>query len=200
MFAPEPEEKIPLEHCMRVYPHQQDTGGFFIAILEKLSEIKAKPEDQSKSHNKAWKFEQEPEVKATDFASILNDVETEPTDANGHLHNDEATNGNASTDEPNSGVKRKADEELELETGDSSKKTKLESASEDPAEEDETMSMDGGVTLDDTADGAASTPAEDNTPGATLQAPAHQTERRRGSRRRVVQVSRPGPPGSGISL
>ncbi|KAK0882277.1 tRNA (cytosine-5-)-methyltransferase ncl1, partial [Friedmanniomyces endolithicus] len=46
MFAPGPDEAIPLQHCMRVYPHQQDTGGFFIAVLEKKSEIRAKPENQ----------------------------------------------------------------------------------------------------------------------------------------------------------
>ncbi|KAJ5725423.1 Multisite-specific tRNA:(cytosine-C(5))-methyltransferase [Penicillium malachiteum] len=36
---------LPLERCMRVYPHLQDTGGFFITVLEKAAEIKAKPED-----------------------------------------------------------------------------------------------------------------------------------------------------------
>ena len=41
-------EEIPFERCMRVYAHQQDTGGFFIAILEKQSEFRAKPESDSK--------------------------------------------------------------------------------------------------------------------------------------------------------
>lgn len=50
MFAPEG-HSLPLERCMRVNPHQQDTGGFFITVLEKKSEIKAKPESQSKSTN-----------------------------------------------------------------------------------------------------------------------------------------------------
>lgn len=36
-----PKDDIHLERCMRVYPHLQDTGAFFIAILEKKSEIKA---------------------------------------------------------------------------------------------------------------------------------------------------------------
>ncbi|KAI0484722.1 S-adenosyl-L-methionine-dependent methyltransferase [Xylariaceae sp. FL0804] len=35
---------LPLDRCMRVYAHQQDTGGFFIAVLEKKAEFKAKPE------------------------------------------------------------------------------------------------------------------------------------------------------------
>ncbi|EAU39263.1 hypothetical protein ATEG_00617 [Aspergillus terreus NIH2624] len=49
MFPPTGENAdLPLERCMRVYPHMQDTGGFFITVLEKLSEIRAKPEDSSK--------------------------------------------------------------------------------------------------------------------------------------------------------
>ena len=51
MFPPtmaEREDRLPLERCIRIYPHMQDTGGFFIAILQKTSEIRAKPEDSSK--------------------------------------------------------------------------------------------------------------------------------------------------------
>ncbi|KAH7031225.1 S-adenosyl-L-methionine-dependent methyltransferase [Microdochium trichocladiopsis] len=47
MFArPDSSEcsSLPLDRCMRVYAHQQDTGGFFITVLEKKGEIKAKPE------------------------------------------------------------------------------------------------------------------------------------------------------------
>lgn len=36
---------LPLERCMRVYAHQQDTGGFFITVLQKKAEFKAKPEE-----------------------------------------------------------------------------------------------------------------------------------------------------------
>ena len=44
MFPPKID--LPLERAMRVYPHLQDTGAFFICILEKKSEIKAKPEQK----------------------------------------------------------------------------------------------------------------------------------------------------------
>ncbi|KAF9881849.1 methyltransferase [Colletotrichum karsti] len=37
---------LPLERCMRVYAHQQDTGGFFITVLQKKSEVKIRPEEQ----------------------------------------------------------------------------------------------------------------------------------------------------------
>jgi multisite-specific tRNA:(cytosine-C5)-methyltransferase len=75
MFPPEEAEEIPLEHCMRVYPHQQDTGGFFITALEKLGDIRAKPEPESKSGNKEWKFVK-PESQTTTFTEILDDIAT----------------------------------------------------------------------------------------------------------------------------
>lgn len=49
MFADYLDKPLPLERCMRVYPHQQDTGGFFIAVLEKRAEFKARPEGQPKA-------------------------------------------------------------------------------------------------------------------------------------------------------
>ncbi|OIW32454.1 S-adenosyl-L-methionine-dependent methyltransferase [Coniochaeta ligniaria NRRL 30616] len=39
---------LPLERCMRVYSHMQDTGGFFITVLHKKAEFKAKPEAAAK--------------------------------------------------------------------------------------------------------------------------------------------------------
>jgi multisite-specific tRNA:(cytosine-C5)-methyltransferase len=54
MFPPVDENaSLPLERCMRIYPHLQDSGGFFIAVLRKTSEIKAKPEDSRKVIPKA---------------------------------------------------------------------------------------------------------------------------------------------------
>ncbi|CAD0047580.1 unnamed protein product [Aureobasidium pullulans] len=48
---PTPGQTLPLDRCVRVYPHQQDTGGFFITVLEKKSEIRAKPESETKATN-----------------------------------------------------------------------------------------------------------------------------------------------------
>lgn len=42
-------DDIKLERCMRIYPHLQNTGGFFIAVLEKKDEL---PWQKSK---KVWK-------------------------------------------------------------------------------------------------------------------------------------------------
>ncbi|QIW97715.1 hypothetical protein AMS68_003233 [Peltaster fructicola] len=81
MFPPDARESIPLERCMRVYPHMQDTGGFFIAVLEKQSELRAKPEADSKCANRDWKFD------ATELApvtALVNEMQQAPTDGSGH--------------------------------------------------------------------------------------------------------------------
>jgi multisite-specific tRNA:(cytosine-C5)-methyltransferase len=74
MFPPTRDdvEKIPLERCMRVYPHQQDTGGFFIAVLQKMTEFKAKPESESK------KIQAKPAI-----ISIVEEIESRPPPADG---------------------------------------------------------------------------------------------------------------------
>jgi multisite-specific tRNA:(cytosine-C5)-methyltransferase len=63
-------ERIPLERCMRVYPHQQDTGGFFIAVIEKLSDIKVT--QIRNAHNAAE------EQKAKDASAAATLATTEP--------------------------------------------------------------------------------------------------------------------------
>ena len=42
------DQQVPLKRCMRIYPHLQDTGGFFITVLEKRTEIRAKQEGEAK--------------------------------------------------------------------------------------------------------------------------------------------------------
>jgi len=56
---------FPFNRCMRIYGHLQDTGGFFITVLEKQSEIKAKPEVEGKK----------PEVRTEPTTSIIAAVE-----------------------------------------------------------------------------------------------------------------------------
>ena len=75
MFPPteSPEmERTPLEKCMRILSHEQDTGCFFIVVLEKLAEIRARPESESK------KVRPEDVVEKVDAASLENEVK--PTD------------------------------------------------------------------------------------------------------------------------
>ncbi|KAI9287495.1 S-adenosyl-L-methionine-dependent methyltransferase [Umbelopsis sp. AD052] len=37
MFPPANVDELPLERCVRIYPHEQDTGGFFVAVFEKVA-------------------------------------------------------------------------------------------------------------------------------------------------------------------
>jgi multisite-specific tRNA:(cytosine-C5)-methyltransferase len=82
------EERIPLERCMRIYPHFQDTGGFFIVVLEKLSEIRAREE----SNRAKARARTAAAATAADGEQEINPA-TEPE--NGHLEdrNPNAQNG-----------------------------------------------------------------------------------------------------------
>lgn len=39
MFPDEDSAKMPLDRCMRILPHHGDTGGFFIAVMEKRADL-----------------------------------------------------------------------------------------------------------------------------------------------------------------
>lgn len=66
MFPPTEGDSVdlPLERCMRVYSHMQDTGGFFITVLHKKAEFKAKPEAAGKQavHTNGVKRQREEEA------------------------------------------------------------------------------------------------------------------------------------------
>ncbi len=104
-----PQEDLPLDRAMRVCPHSQDTGAFFIAILEKQSEIKAKPEEKPVTAQKV-KVEDaipgekdeaaEPQVKL----EATNGTET-GTGAN--------TNGSSSVEHETPTKRKREDEDLE---------------------------------------------------------------------------------------
>lgn len=36
MFPDEASDALPLHRCMRFLPHHQDTGGFFVCVLQKV--------------------------------------------------------------------------------------------------------------------------------------------------------------------
>lgn len=63
--TPDQSVTVPFDRCMRVYGHLQDTGGFFITVLEKHSEIKAKPEGEGRK----------PEARTKSTPSIIAAVE-----------------------------------------------------------------------------------------------------------------------------
>ena len=156
MFKPNaesPSSKIPFERCMRVYAHLQDTGGFFIAILEKKSEFKATPESDSK------KIEPKPPI-----TSIVDEIESRQPPAEGASvvpkidaadslrqpdaltedevspvarQNQENPTPSATLHKYNTtnGTKRSADESLATDTGVQTKKPKIEEGFGGPANE-----------------------------------------------------------------
>lgn len=82
MFPPHASENVLLERCLRVYPHLQDTGGFFIAVLEKKSEIKARPEGQARPTTKQPLAQQKNSVDVTappiaSITAIANEIEAQ---------------------------------------------------------------------------------------------------------------------------
>ena len=74
MFPPGPAgEQPPLDRCMRVYGQMQDTGAFFIAVLEKKKEIRARPEGEAKAE--ATKMP-EAKTEAPPITAVVNEVES----------------------------------------------------------------------------------------------------------------------------
>lgn len=74
-----PEEEIsdlPLERCMRIVPHDQNTGAFFIAVFHKLSPLPAvqKKSSSSSGHNKPQTEEAKTEVKDVDMITVKSGV------------------------------------------------------------------------------------------------------------------------------
>lgn len=136
LFAPEnPEEwqKDVIRHCIRVMAHQQDTGAFFIAVIEKTSEIKGpqKPQQPSALLSNG--------ESSTPILDIANEIESKPHTVAGvqqhlktvdalHLPDSEADPGIISAAETQNSdtlqSKRKIDEEMTQEPP--AKKSRLE--------------------------------------------------------------------------
>ncbi|GAB7358904.1 hypothetical protein MBLNU230_g4125t1 [Neophaeotheca triangularis] len=156
MFPPDDSEGIPLERCMRVYPHQQDTGGFFITVIEKLGDIRAKPEGETRC-SKPTEAAAAKDAK-NPVMNMVNEIEEAMPDADGRVEHIESAQEIAPTfvnqdtgdrsaaarqNQPNTAdigaaSKRKADE-FEQEVGASSagKKLKIDEDPGDPTLEGE---------------------------------------------------------------
>ena len=77
------EEELPLERCMRVYPHLQDTGGFFITVLEKKAGIKnikgeALPKKALEGAKGTVKATPEP---LTSIVAVAEEIDAQPADS-----------------------------------------------------------------------------------------------------------------------
>ncbi|ETW75883.1 hypothetical protein HETIRDRAFT_436831 [Heterobasidion irregulare TC 32-1] len=79
-WPPSDVQGLNLERCMRIYPHLQDTGGFFVAVLQRKSSSTKSPREGKRVADEA---SDEPEIKRARLAgdedlSTAEVVETEP--------------------------------------------------------------------------------------------------------------------------
>lgn len=51
MFSNEETKRLPLERCLRLLPHHQDTGGFFVAVFQKIKDLEVE-EDPARGQSK----------------------------------------------------------------------------------------------------------------------------------------------------
>lgn len=74
MFPPVGDKENPaLERCMRIYPHLQDTGGFFITVLEKKTEIRASSQGDVSKKTTVPNPQQHSSI-----ISAVNEIEAQP--------------------------------------------------------------------------------------------------------------------------
>ncbi|KAL6242460.1 tRNA (cytosine-5-)-methyltransferase ncl1 [Rhinocladiella similis] len=100
-----PKENLRLERAMRVFPHTQDTGAFFIAILEKKSEIKARPEAKTTSTTSTATTPKPEKVEAADTTGESVQLETA---ADGAI---DSVNGTAPPDADTSGKRKRSEDD-----------------------------------------------------------------------------------------
>ncbi|KAK8106225.1 NOL1/NOP2/sun family protein [Apiospora kogelbergensis] len=109
---------LPLDRCMRVYAHQQDTGGFFITVLEKKADLKVRPEAA----------QVKPEVKAT--AASNGQEAKEEVAAKLAVEEEKAAEGEPTDVLPAIGTKRQIEDEAEETPGAKKAKTATPEATE----------------------------------------------------------------------
>ncbi|MCJ1390299.1 hypothetical protein MMC18_003157 [Xylographa bjoerkii] len=81
-------QKLPLERCMRVYGHQQDTGSFFITVLQKKTELRTRPHDEpARIEGQTPKLESKSSIMA-----VVEEIETKPNGSNAIEHIDALDN------------------------------------------------------------------------------------------------------------
>lgn len=153
-FPPLPksdEERIPLERCIRVYPHLQDTGGFFIAILEKLDDIKITQVQNPENAAKAQRPHKDP--KMTTDSSV-------PTPKENIIEEDATMTGTSEAPDAAAPLKRKLEES---EDAVSAKRPKSEDGvsaglEDGSAEEELVLAADGSAA--NGTDGQSATPKD----------------------------------------
>ncbi len=128
---PKPEgsegHNLPLDRCMRVYSHLQDTGGFFITVLEKKQEFRAKNENSSKAAAPASNGAQATDADAKkDTEATKTEAEPVKTEAEAATTNDVTMEDDTATN----GTKRPLEQDEGTAEDNASKKAKTEATEE----------------------------------------------------------------------
>ncbi|XP_042485041.1 RNA cytosine-C(5)-methyltransferase NSUN2-like isoform X2 [Macadamia integrifolia] len=79
---------LPLERCMRILPHDQNTGAFFIAVFHKLSPLPATLENQGQFASGKMEL---PKKLADELIEDTNESEINPSEDGGHHQYSEVT-------------------------------------------------------------------------------------------------------------
>ncbi|KAF9678893.1 hypothetical protein SADUNF_Sadunf07G0083500 [Salix dunnii] len=91
---------LPLERCMRIVPHDQNSGAFFIAVLQKLSPL---PAIQEKPSKKRSLFKKNPELQEKLSDQVTRDnsgLEPDSRDVAVEKFSEAATEADLIADEP----------------------------------------------------------------------------------------------------
>ncbi|CDS09206.1 hypothetical protein LRAMOSA10566 [Lichtheimia ramosa] len=90
VFPPTNVADLHLERCLRIYPHQQDTGGFFVAVFDKVKPMTAADKAKvAKSHGEQVN-EQEVEAAEAKEEILVKSVSKEEEDQETTTPKDEA--------------------------------------------------------------------------------------------------------------
>ena len=128
MFPPDASLNLPLDRCMRIYAHQQDTGSFFITLLKKKSAFKATPMPAKPQSN---------------GSAAVKDTESAPVPA------EDTTNGEpvGQTDLPKLDVQSKK-RPIEAEENGSEKRLKTDDVAAIEAEDVNAMEVEDSTKVD----------------------------------------------------
>ena len=170
MFPPKGD--FHLERCMRVYPHLQDTGAFFIAILEKKSEIKAKMEGKPKVPEAA-----PVKVETANETGEVMELEFNGTDAIGVSNSNDASSAAAHQGSGSTMKRKREDNGMEQDSPKRSEVGGVDNDEVEPTAQDEEAVQNSTVkadidmldTLEETVNGSVSN-VDVNAPSSSMAA------------------------------
>ena len=119
-------DDINLERCMRIYPHLQNTGGFFIAVLEKKDELpwqkskkvwKSLPWDECNKKNDEKGNKQKEETEAAKTAEQLIPEEIEEEENKPESESEKSENEEPAAKQPCLDGRSDASENLKIRRG-----------------------------------------------------------------------------------